>query len=180
MSSAHRLDWTGFQTIMNAILPIVTEEKLKFLIEYKTGKSQTYSLITVLLNSYLEGGFMGMVKYYTEESEAPLSKDKAIRKVAESVYNVFKYYLVKYLGIFDMFYRYRVSLLQNKPMEDISGLGLLLQRLEYNALNPKARRLSDFGVPFKLVTYYDENEFKTKSFDKYEEHIDQNIQSLLD
>lgn len=181
MSSAHRLNWAGFQTVMNVILPIVTEEKLKFLIEYKTGKSQTYSLITVLLNSYLEDGFMGMVKYYTKESESPLSKDEAIRKVAESVYNVFKYYLVKYLGIFDMFYRYRVSLLQNKPMEDVPGLGLLLQRLEYNALSPTARRLSDFGVPFKVVSYYDdENKFKNKSFDKYEDYIDQNIQSLLD
>lgn len=179
-SSAHQLNWAGFQTVMNVILPIVTEEKLKSLIEYKTGQSQTYSLITVLLNSYLEGGFLSMVAYYTTR-ENPMTKDAAIREVADYVYNVFKYYLVKYLGLFDIFYRYRVSLLQNKPMEEISGLGLLLQRLEYNALNPTARRLSDFGVPFKVVTYYDdENKFKTKSFDKYEEYIDQNIQSLLD
>lgn len=180
MSSAHRLDWAGFQTVMNVVLPIVTEEKLRSLIEYKTGRTQTYSLITVLLNSYLEGGFLSMVDYYTTR-ENPMTKDAAIREVADYVYNVFKYYLVKYLGLFDVFYRYRVSILKNKPMDDIAGLGLLLQRLEYNALNPTARRLSDFGVPFKLVRYYDdEGTIKTKTFDKYEEYIDRNIQSLLE
>ncbi len=49
-------------------------------------------------------------------------------------------------------------------MDDISGLGLLLQKLEYNALNPKARRLSDFGVPFRVVKYYDSEEKGIKNF----------------
>jgi len=180
ISSAHQLDWAGFQVVMDVILPIVTEKKLKFLIEYKTGETQTYSLITVLLNSYLEGGFLSMVNYYITR-EKPSTKDVAIREVADYVYNVFKYHLVKYLGVFDIFYRYRVSKLKNKPMDEIPGLGLLLQRLEYNALNPTARRLSDFGVPFRLVRYYDdESSAKVKSFDKYEEYIDNSIQSLLD
>lgn len=108
---------------------------------------------------------MPMVEYYTNRDMNPKTKDVAIREVADYVYNVFKYYLVKYLGLFDIFYRYRVSLMQNKPIDDIPGLGLLLQKLEHNAFNPTVHRLSDFGVPFKLVNYYDDTT-KIKQFDR--------------
>ena len=40
-------------------------------------------------------------------------------------------------------------------MENVAGLGLLLQKLEYNALSPNARKVSDYGVPFKLLDCYD-------------------------
>ncbi|WP_352416521.1 DEAD/DEAH box helicase family protein [Oscillibacter ruminantium] len=179
-SNVSSLDWKGFQLIMNIVEPIVKEDKLKNLIECKTGDTQIYSLVTVLLNSYLEGGFLSMVKYYTDRKNSPKTKDEAIRTVADYVYNVFKYHLVKYLGVFDIFYRYRISKIQNKEIDEISGLGLLLQKLEYNALNPKARRISDFGVPFKVVKYYDSDGREKKSFDKYEEYVDASIQSLLD
>lgn len=179
-SNVSSLDWKGFQLIMNIVEPIVKEDKLKNLIECKTGDTQTYSLVTVLLNSYLDGGFLSMVKYYTGRKNSPKTKDEAIRTVADYVYNVFKYHLVKYLGVFDIFYRYRISIMQNKEIDEISGLGLLLQKLEYNALNPKARRISDFGVPFKVVKYYDSDGREKKSFDKYESYVDASIQSLLD
>lgn len=179
MSNARKLDWAGFQKIMDIILPIVHEEKLKNLIEIKTGKTQTYSLITVLLSSYLNGGFMSMVGYYTNRNTNAQTKDEAIRTVADYVYNVFKYHLVKYLGVFDMFYRYHISLKNNVDMENVSGLGLLLQKLEYNALSPTARKVSDFGVPFKLVGYYDTDGRAPKNFDRYEQYIDDSIQSLL-
>lgn len=179
-SNVSRLDWDAFQLIMDIILPIVKEDKLKNLIDYKTGDNQVYSLITVLLHSYLQGGFLSMVDYYTGRNNSRKTKDEAIRTVADYVYNVFKYHLVKYLGIFDVFYRYRISVLQDADMDDIPGLGLLLQKLEYNALNPKARRLSDFGVPFNVVRYYDGEGKERKNFDKYEAYIDESVQSLLD
>ena len=179
-SNASRLNWQGFQRIMDLILPIVHEEKLKNLIERKTGGAQTYSLITVLLNSYLRNGFLGMVEYYTKEAHSKKSKDEAIKTVADFVYNVFKYHLVKYLGIFDVFYRYHIAQITNNSMENVSGLGLLLQKLEYNALNPVARRLSDFGVPFKIVKHYDtDNPAAEKDFDVYEQDIDLRIQRFL-
>lgn len=180
ISNVSRLDWAGFQLIMDTILPIVKEDKLKNLIDYKTGDNKVYSLITVLLHSYLHGGFLSMVDYYIDRNKSPKTKDAAIRLVADYVYNVFKYHLVKYLGIFDVFYRYRISILQDVNMEDVPGLGLLLQKLEYNALNSKARKLSDFGVPFKIVSYYDGEDKQKKNFDQYEEYIDQIVQSLLD
>ncbi|MFW6680361.1 helicase-related protein [Lacrimispora sp. AGF001] len=179
-SNAANLNWNGFQLIMDIVLPIVKEDKLKNLIIVKTGEQQVYSLITVLLQSYLQGGFLSMVDYYTNREYSPMTKDGAIRKVADYVYNVFKYHLVKYLGIFDIFYRYRMSILRDMDMENVPGLGLLLQKLEYNALNPIARRLSDFGVPFNIVRYYDDGAIKNKNFDEYEHYVDESIQSLLD
>ena len=87
-----------------------------------------------------------MVQYYVGRKDNPKTKDEAMRQVADFVYNVFKYHLVKYLGLFDVFFRYQISKSENIAMEDVAGLGLLLQKLEYNALSPNARKVSDYGV----------------------------------
>lgn len=178
-SYAHHLYWPGFQAIMDIILPIVHEEKLKQLISIRV-KERNYSLITVLLNSYLSGGFLSMVQYYVDREDNPKTKDQAMRQVADLVYNVFKYHLVKYLGLFDMFFRYHVSKMEHIDMEKVAGLGLLLQKLEYNALTPNARKVSDYGVPFKLIDCYDSKVPYDKSqFDAYEQYIDQEIGRLF-
>lgn len=179
-SNAQRLYWDGFQAILDLIIPIVREEKLKQLINLRVGVQQRYSLVTVLLSSYLEGGFMSMVNYYTTRHNQPKTKDEAIRTVADFVYNIFKYHLVKYLGIFDILYRYQVSITEDKNIEDVAGLGLLLQKLEYNALSPKARKVSDFGVPFKLIDCYDsQTEYDKGQFDAYEKRVDEQIIRLF-
>ena len=175
-SNARRFNWDGFQIVIDIILPIVHEEKLKKLIVTKIGEKQTYSLITALLHYYLSDGFHSMVDYYSEKT----NKDTAIRIVADYVYNVFKYHLVKYLGVFDIFYRFFISQKINRLIDDIPGMGLLLQKLEYNALTPNARRLSDYGVPFNIVRHYDTDQpSPIKNFDKYEQSIDADIQRLL-
>ena len=179
-SGAHRLYWSGFQQIMDMILPIVREGKLKQLITIRTGKQQQYSLVTVLLSSYLSGGFLSMVEFYVKRPGSPKTKDEAMRQVADYIYNVFKYHLVKYLGLFDVFFRYQVSKIEGIDMEDVAGLGLLLQKLEYNALSPNARKVSDYGVPFKLIECYDSDfPYDKDQFDAYEQHIDQEISRLF-
>lgn len=141
---------------------------------------EQYSLVTVLLSSYLEGGFMSMVDYYTTRRNPPKTKDEAIRTVADFVYNVFKYHLVKYLGLFDVFFRYRVSVLENVDMDSVPGLGLLMQKLEYNALSPTARKVSDYGVPFKLIDCYDSQaEYDKEQFDAYEKRVDEQVSRLF-
>jgi late competence protein required for DNA uptake (superfamily II DNA/RNA helicase) len=177
-NNAHGLHWDGFQQILELISPIVREDKLKQLIAMRIGRKR-YSLVTVLLNSYLEGGFLSMVQYYVKRPNSPKTKDEAIRTVADYVYNVFKYHLVKYLGLFDVLYRYHVSKLKNIDMEKVAGLGLLLQKLEYNALSSVARKVSDFGVPFKLIDYYDSQQFDKGKFDDYERYVDDQIRKLL-
>jgi len=179
-SGAHHLYWSGFQQIMDLILPIVREEKLRNLITIRTGRQQRYSLITVLLNSYLRGGYLSMVKFYVEKPDSPKTKDEAMRQVADFIYNVFKYHLVKYLGLFDVFFRYQISKSEHINMEDVAGLGLLLQKLEYNALSPDARKVSDYGVPFKLIDCYDSKmPYDKGQFDTYEQYIDQEISKLF-
>lgn len=176
-SKATKLDWNGFQLIMDTIRPIVKESHLIELIDLRVRSG--HSLVTVLLSSFLEGGYTGMVRYYVEQQRKP--KDEAIHKVSDYVYNVFKYHLVKYLGLFDIFYKYMISMRTNRSMDDVSGIGILLQKLEYNTLTPNARRLSDYGVPFRLVSYYDQDgSTRQKIFDAYEQHIDNQIQSLLE
>ena len=180
-SNAHKLYLHGFQAIMDIIWPVIREEKLKQLIEIKIQVEQNqYSLITWLLSSYLSGGFLSMVEYYVGRKDNPKTKDEAMRQVADFVYNVFKYHLVKYLGLFDVFFRYQISKLENIAMKDVAGLGLLLQKLEYNALSPNARKVSDYGVPFKLIDYYDsKTPYDKGQFDAYEQHIDQEIKRLF-
>lgn len=179
-SHAQRLHWDGFQQIIELILPIIHEDKLKNLITIKAKPQQRYSVLTVLLSSYLKGGFLSMVRFYTNRPTNPKTKDDAIRRVADFVYNVFKYHLVKYLGLFDVFFRYYISKSENIDMEQVAGLGLLLQKLEYNALSPTARRISDYGVPFKLIDCYDsKTPYDKGQFDEYEQHIDQEVNRLF-
>ena len=172
-----KLDWDAFEEIMQIIYPIIKEKKLIETIDCKVGQGR-YSLLTTILNAFLTGGFMQMVKYYTMEKN--LNKDAAIRKVAEYIYNIFKYTLVKYLGVFDLFYRYQVSLKNAvTDINSVPGLGALIKKLEYNALTSDARKLSDYGVPFKLVQFYDSFSQDTSNFDNYEKIIYDETKSIL-
>jgi len=178
-SNARHFDWAGFQMILDLIYPIIKEEQLKTLIDIRVGRQQ-YSLIIVLLSSYLEGGFMQMVRYYTTDADPIKTKDESIKTVANFVYNIFKYHLVKYLGLFDIFYRYWTANREGTDIDDIPGLGLLLQKLEYNAILPIARKVSDYGVPFKLVDCYDSNgKYDKSQFDSYERYVDMRISELI-
>lgn len=148
------------------------------------------SVVTVVItlrqnNRMIEESTRPFISVYTDEiyvkrPDSPKTKDEAMRQVADFVYNVFKYHLVKYLGLFDVFFRYQVSKSENINMEDVAGLGLLLQKLEYNALSPNARKVSDYGVPFKLIDCYDsKTPYDKGQFDEYEQHIDQEISRLF-
>lgn len=178
-SRAHYFNMESFQHIIDIIHPIVKDAKLKQLIEKRIGTNE-YSLITHLLYHYLQDGFLGMVNYYIHRDNHSETKDSAIRKVADYVYNIFKYYLVKYLGVFDLLFRYHVSVLEKTEFEEVNGLGLLLHKLEYNALNSNVCKISDYGVPFRLIDYYDnEKKGDKSSFDSYEQYIDQKITKLF-
>lgn len=176
-SQANRFNWDGFQCILNIVNPIVRERELKGIIEHKflTVEKKEYSIAVILLFSFLKNGFMGMLNYYVDHSE---SKDKAMKKVAKIVYNTFKYQLVKYLGVFDVLYRFIMSRRLGISFDDVKGVSILLRKLEYNALSERARKISDYGVPFKLVKYYDTDE-SNLVLDDYEIYINNQIEHLL-
>jgi len=168
-----QISWNGFQEIINILKPIIKDAKLAELSD-ATCKDSDFSLITAKVHYYLKGGFFELLQYNTKGTRY----DDAMRNTADLVYNVFKYQLVKYLGIFNLIYQHIMAKNEGKPLEEISGITTLLQKLEYNAFSPKALILSDYGVPFKLVDYYNEPSGR-KSFDSYERYIDEKITHII-
>ncbi|WP_413614423.1 hypothetical protein [Flavobacterium sp. N2820] len=172
------IDYDGFQVILKVIRPIVRNQKLIFLIDYK-GLNGEYSTLTHLLHFYLTGGFIGSIKYKISQN---VKIDKAISDTAEFVYNTLKYQVVKYLGVFNVMYRFIQAQDNGKEFEDVAGIDRLLVKLEYNALTENGRIASDYGVPSSVLEYY-ENEEKSKdikaNFDNYEMKIFDRIETII-
>jgi hypothetical protein len=174
-----KIDYDGFKVLLKIIKPIVTNSNLLFLIEnespVKNGKNtgKKYSTLIYILSAYLTDGFSGSVKYNMTRKNSDGSNynvDQAIRDTSKFVYNTLKYQLVKYLGVFNLMYKYYESSITDIEMEDIIGIDRLLLKLEYNAMSEKGRLASDYGVPHRIVEYYDDGESKTlkRQFDKFE------------
>mgnify|MGYP000515560876 CR=1 FL=1 len=100
------IDYDGFQVVLNTIEPIVKNQNLKFLMEYK-GATSEYSMLTNLIHFYLNGGFKGSIAYQLGKGS---HIDKAITETSKFVYNTLKYQVVKYLGVFNLMYKHVVSL----------------------------------------------------------------------
>ncbi|MDQ8005265.1 MAG: helicase-related protein [Pedobacter sp.] len=174
------IDYDGFQVILKVIRPIVKNQKLQFLIDYK-GQANEYSTLTHLTHFYLTGGFLGSVKYKMRS----MSVDKAISETAEFVYNTLKYQVVKYLGVFNIMYRFIQSQETNKSFDEVTGIDRLLVKLEYNALTDYGRIASDYGVPANVLDYYENLDDKAKSaklksnFDPYEKSIFDKVEKII-
>lgn len=206
-STSMSLDKDGLQIILDIILPQVENEKLRALIENKfkfTSKDiNEYSILFASLNNYISNGFQGNYIYSlskkleaknitekefinnTKENEISKCIDTAMRETAELIYNTFKYQLVKYLGAFNLIYKYYISKLENKPLEDISGIDILLIKLEYNAFSEEAKKASDYGVPNKIIAYFDaktDEQAKSikNSFDSYEGIIYKKVKNIIE
>ncbi len=163
------VDYEGFQIILDVLEPIVKNQKLKFLIEYKGETGKDYSMLTNLVHFYLIGGFKSSIRYHHREKG--VSIDEAIRKTSEFVYNTLKYQAVKYLGVFNVMYKYFISVNSLTKFEDVTGIDRLLLKFEYNALTDNGRIASDYGVPSSIVDYYEkpEKQLEIKAgFDSYE------------
>lgn len=174
------IDYQGFEVILLIIRNIITNDKLLALIDRKvTNSNGTSSLITNLLYFYLKDGFAGSVKYKISAQQK--TTDEAIRETSNLVYNLFKFQLVKYLGVFNIMYKFVQSQKTKKEFEDIIGIDKLLMKLEYNATSEKGRLASDYGVPNKIIEFYDheENQKIRKKFDSYEESKFQAIENIL-
>lgn len=177
------LSWTGFEIIFDKILkPIITNKYLLGIITHKTEKN--YSIVIVKLHNYITGGFKALVNY--EVNNKQRTYDQAIRYSADFVYNILKYHVVKYLGVFDLIYKYINSKTSNCAMEDIPGIDRLLSKLEYNAFSEKGRLASDYGVSNNLLNYYEyeennlakANEIKN-SFDNYELELYKKVENII-
>lgn len=177
INSRMHIDYDGFQTVLNVIEPIVKNAKLKFMIEFKGEKGQ-YSTLTHLVHFYLTGGFIGSIRFRLGQGK---SVDEAISDTSEFVYNILKYQVVKYLGVFNIMYKLVQSQKTHQPFEEINGIDKLLTKLEYNALTEFGRIASDFGVPSAIVDYYEnDNSPQIKaSFDTYERAIFDKVERII-
>jgi hypothetical protein len=174
------VNYAGFQVVLDVIEPIVTNQKLKFLIEYKGESGEDYSMLTNLIHFYLVGGFKSSIRYHHRVRGASI--DEAVRKTSEFVYNTLKYQTVKYLGVFNLMYKYFISENSITKFEDVIGIDLLLLKFEYNALTDEGRIASDYGVPSSIVDYYEntesQNEIKA-GFDNYELNLFNKIDKII-
>lgn len=168
------IDYNGFETIIPIVLPFVKNEKLRWLMTTKqTGK--TNKLLTVMVWSFFRSGFKEMVNRNTK------SIDQAVKETAEFVYNTLKYHVVKYFGVFNLMYKYYISKTKNTPIEEVVGIDGILMKMEYNAISEKGRIASDYGVPQKIIEYYeaDEDPNKIIGLDNYEKEILDKVGKLL-
>ena len=107
-----------------------------------------------MLNSYLIGGYKNMLNYRLQRGE---KIDTAIRETSKIVYSIFRYELVKHISIMDLIYRVIYSELFKIDIDSIVGFNSLLSVLEYGAYTEKGRKVSDFGVPFRVLQFLENN-----------------------
>jgi hypothetical protein len=172
------IDYDGFQIVLNIILPIVTNKNLIFLIE-NTGQSGKYSTLTNLIHFYLKGGFRGSIDYHLKDGK---SIDEAVQKTSKFVYNTLKYQTVKYLGVFNLMYKYHIAKTEKKLFEDVSGIDKLLMKFEHNALTDDGRIASDYGVPSSIIDYYENIDSRDRiksKFDHYELKTFSKIEKII-
>ncbi|PWB23922.1 hypothetical protein DCO46_13400 [Flavobacterium sp. HTF] len=205
-----KLNKNGFQVVLDLIKEFTLENKnLHFLIDrkYTDQNGTSASVLTASLLSYIYNGYLGVYNYNFErlekrikakaeeaeknnkkidiETETKNAVNSAMRDTSTLIFNTFKYQLVKYLGVFNLMYKFRISQQQNKNFEDIKGIDKLLIKLEYNAFSHEARTASDYGVPQKIIDYYDSQTDSVRkklldSFDGYEKQIYQKIKKIIE
>jgi hypothetical protein len=178
INSVLDIDYNGFQIILNTIEPIVKNKNVLFLIENGRETSGISSL-THLVHYYLQGGFSGSIKYRMEKRD---HIDVAIRDTANFIYNTLKYQVVKYLGVFNIMYKFYMSIKSSRKFSEVVGIDRLITKLEYNALSEEGKIASDFGVPASIIDYY-ENQRNAASiranFDSYELSVFERIDGII-
>lgn len=173
-----KIKYEGFQYILDCIEPIVKNPRLKMLISIRING---YSNLTKLIYAFLNNGLHGLISYKINNGETP---DNAIKTSTDLVYNTIKYQVVKYLGAFNVMYKYFISSRRKQNFDDVLGLEKLLLKLEHNAISEEARIVSDYGAPASIVDYYEtdsqyqKNNLKA-SFDNYENEIFNKVQKLV-
>lgn len=79
-------------------------------------------------------------------------------------------------------YKFLESQTHNKNFDDITGIDKLLVKLEYNATSENGKLASDYGVPNKIIEYYDNEENREQiklNFDEYERNKFNEIENII-
>jgi len=173
------VDWDGLQVILDSVLPIVSGQLAKLIVQKTNQGEGDHSILVPMLHNYLEQGFSGLVSY--RRNSKGETRDQATRNTARFVYNTAKYQLVKYFGVFNVMYKFYRSKSGDVDFEDVSGIDRLLTKLEYNALTEIGRQVSDYGVPAKVLQYYEDNQstYIKNSFDDFEKKSFDSVDGII-
>lgn len=165
----------GFEIIVRILRELnVKDGQLDYFLGLYT-KTQT-SRLYYALNTYLREGFNGMFAFYFDPEKGDV--DTAMRQTSRTVFNTFKYGLVKYLSLFDLMYKHFINFEKGIPFDQINGLDSLIFKLEYNAQTPKGLIASDYGAPNNVIKYFDDK-IKISDLDAYEMTFVDKIEKLV-
>lgn len=172
-----QITYAGVETIISIVLPFVRNQKLCELMT-RSQKGKDTKVLTALLYSYFKNGLRGMINYRIQNGE---NIQESVRNATDFVYNILKYQVVKYFGTFNLMYKFYLSKKENKSFEQITGIDAILLKMEYNANTEKGRLASDYGVPQKILEYYDSNNDvnKKNTFDTYENRIFEKVERII-
>ena len=150
----HKPYHPGLELICQSVRPIIKNEKLRYYAENGDGVSGNCYL-TGMISAFILRGFAGSANYYINKEQ---DVDKGIRRAADFVFNMLRYQVVKYFGLFNLLYKHFEATSEGVNIDEVSGIEALLLRLEYSADTKLGRRVSDIGASFKVVEYYDAQE----------------------
>lgn len=173
-------NFDDFDVIVSAVIQIVPQRsQLYFLLERQHNQNR---LFTSLVYMYFKHGLFNSIDYYVKQGK---SVDVTVRSQTGFVFNVLRYDAVKYFGTFNLMYKFWVSQRSQIDIAEVTGIDSLLQTMEYNAKTPKAMLAMDYGVPMKIVKYYDEESIQRrnalfKSMDEYEKDVLDKIKKIID
>lgn len=173
--SSRQISYDGIEVIINVVLPIVHNENLRTLMT-RQQPEKTTKILTVLLYAYFRYGLIGMINHKIANGEGI---QKSVSMTTSFVYNTVKYQIVKYFGAFNLMYKFYLSKKENKPFEQITGIDAILLKMEYNANSEIGRIVSDYGVPQKVLEYYELDKNKRREFDMYEERVFEKTEKIL-
>jgi hypothetical protein len=199
------LNKEGFKIILSIIVNYIENKNLRSLIEktYTDKDGVEISILYASMIGYLNNGFTGIYDYnYKRETEKIQKKiddgkevdiekenkravNSAMRISSSLIFNTYKYQLVKYLGVFNLMYKFWASIKQKIDFEKVSGIDKLLIKLEYNAFSSEARTASDYGVPQRIIDYYDSTNIAERnsilnSFDNYEKQLYLKVKKIIE
>lgn len=176
----------GLELICQSIRPIIKNDKLRFYAESGDGMSGNCYL-TGMISAFILRGFSGSANYYINKEN---DIDKGIRRAANFVFNMLRYQVVKYFGLFNLLCKHFVATSEGIDVDEVSGIEALLLRLEYSADTKLGRRVSDIGASFKVVEYYDAKENNPDNqnvvrqlydhLDDFEKHCISKIEQILE
>lgn len=159
--SQHKPYSPGLELICQSIRPIIKNDQLRFYTENGNSVSGNCYL-TGMISAFILRGFAGSANYYINKEH---DVDKGIRKAANFVFNILRYQVVKYFGLFNLLYKHFEATNEGIDIDEVSGIEALLLRLEYSADTKLGRQVSDIGASFKVVQYYDAKENNPDNLD---------------